>query len=136
RADEDRKIKSQSRHENIWPKDLLLIATVELFLQDVLLLLILVADINDSLFRAGDQPGDDHALDHQVRKVGHDEAVFDGAGFALVRIADDEFFIAIGVADRLPLHAGGESRTAHAAQSAFAQHADSFIPLRRTQQIL
>ncbi len=78
--------------------------------------MVLVADIEDAALRAGDQAGDDHALDEEMRQVGHDEAIFDGAGFAFIGVTNNVFH-GIGLfANQVPLHAGGKSGAAHAFQ--------------------
>ena len=81
------------------------------------------------LLCAGDQSRDDHAFDHQVGDCFHDEAVLDGARFALVGIADDVLGVAWGVANDLPLDAGGKARTSHAAQAAGFQGGDGAAPV-------
>src|SRR5260370_31608624 len=90
------------------------IAAANLFAEDFFLKMIFVADVEDAAFRSGDQARYDHALDEQVRQVGHDEAVLDGAGLAFVGVAND-ISHRIGLfADKIPLHAGGKSGAAHA----------------------
>ena len=76
------------------------------------------------------QPGHDHALDHQVRDVLHDEAVFDGAGFALVGVADDVFLFARSIAHDLPFAAGRETGAAHTAKATGFQRGDDADPIR------
>src|SRR6266851_3434957 len=78
--------------------------------------MVLVADIEDAALRAGDQAGDDHALDEEMRQIGHDEAVLDGAGLAFIGVANNVFHGIGLLADEIPLHAGGKSGAAHAFQ--------------------
>ena len=92
---------------------------------------ILVPDVEDALLRAGHQARDDHALDHQVRQIAQDEAVFDGAGLAFIGVADHVFFAARRLANGFPLHAGGKSRAAQAAESAGFQLRDHAVPIAR-----
>ena len=60
---------------------------------------------------------DDHALDDAVRVAFHEAAVGIRAGVALVGVADDVLEVALRLAARGPLGAGGETRPATAAQS-------------------
>ena len=76
---------------------------------------IFVADIEDASLGAGDETGEDHAFDDEMREVGEDEAVLDGAGLAFVGVADDVFHGIGLLANQVPLHAGGKARAAHAA---------------------
>ena len=87
-------------------------------------------DVKNSAAGARDQPGHDHALDHQVRDVFHDEAILDGAGFALIGVADNVFLFARSIAHDLPLAAGRETGAAHAAQPAGFQGGDDAAPIR------
>ena len=52
----------------------------------------------------------------QMRKMRHDEAVFDSAGLALIGIADDIFDRIGFLADEIPLHARGKTCATHAPQ--------------------
>lgn len=45
---------------------------------------------------------DGHSLEDQIGEVGEDDAVFEGAGLALVRIADDVFLFAGGFGGHFP----------------------------------
>src|SRR5262249_26421587 len=80
--------------------------------------LVLVAYIDDALLRAHDQAGQDHALDHQMRRMIEDEAVLDGPRFAFVGIAHDVLRRAGGPAHDLPLHPRREARAAEAPEVA------------------
>src|SRR5216683_2644306 len=98
------------------------------FAEDFFLKMIFVADIKYAAFRAGDEAGDDHAFDEEMRKVGHDEAVFDGAGLAFVRVAHD-IFNGIGLlAHQVPFQAGGKTGAAHAFQFGCLQFCEDIVP--------
>ena len=88
-----------------------------------------MADVEDASLGAGDESGEGHAFDHQVRKVAENETILDGARLALIGVADD---VADGVgllADQIPLHRGGKSRAAHALQLRFFQRGQQTIPI-------
>ena len=61
----------------------------DLVLDDLDLRLVLVADVDDAGRAPVDQAGEQHALHQQVRHVREEEAVLEGAGLALVGVADD-----------------------------------------------
>src|SRR5258708_15947662 len=64
-----------------------------------------------------------------MRKVAEDKAVFDGAGLALIGVADD---VADGIglfADQVPLHRSGKARAAHAFQFRFFERGQQTIPI-------
>ncbi len=52
--------------------------------------------------------GDGHPLDQDVRVAFHDHAIGEGAGVALVGVADDVLLVGRGTEHRLPLDASGE----------------------------
>src|SRR6267378_3041835 len=84
--------------------------------------------IKDAALRAGDEAGNNHAFDEEMRQVSHDEAVFDGAGLAFVGVADDVLH-GIGLfAHQVPLHAGGKSGAAHAFQFGGFELCEDVIP--------
>ena len=101
----------------------------------VFLGLVFVADVQDTLARPGHEASDDHALDHQVRQVPQDEAVFDGAGLALVRVADDVFFRRGRFSHRFPFDAGGKSRTAQSGQSRRLELCDHAVEIARLGEL-
>jgi len=88
-----------------------------------------VADVEDASFGAGDEAGEGHAFDHQMRKVAENEAVLDGARFTFIRVADD---VAYGVglfANEIPLHRGWESGATHALQFGIFQRGEQAVPI-------
>src|SRR4029077_12436516 len=104
------------------------VTTANLFAENFFLKMIFVADIENAALRSGDESRDDHAFDEEMRKIGHDEAVLDGAGLAFVCIADN---ISDGIgmlAYEVPLHAGGESRAAHAFQFGGLELRENVVP--------
>src|SRR5579859_3344233 len=73
------------------------------------------ADVDESLVGAS---GDSHSLQDAVRVTLEHAAVHEGAGVALVGIADDVFFGSSRFGNSRPFESGGESRAAAAAQAA------------------
>src|SRR6266852_9073178 len=64
-----------------------------------------------------------------MRKVAENEAVLDGAGLALIGVADD---VADGVgllSNEVPLHRSRKARAAHAFQFRFFQRGQQAIPI-------
>src|SRR5260370_3926316 len=110
------------------------ITAANLFAEDFFLKIIFVADVEDAALRSSDQARYDHALDEQVRQVGHDKAVLDGAGLAFVGVADD-VFDGIGLlADKVPLHAGRKSGTAHAFKFGGFELCEDVVPSTRLHE--
>ena len=77
---------------------------------------VLGADVDDTFTGAGDVGADDHAFQQGLRVALDLVAVHVGAGIALVRVADDVLGVALGLAQELPLAAGGEAGAAAPAQ--------------------
>ena len=77
---------------------------------------ILAAQIDEAHLRADGEAGDDGAFDDGVRIVKKDQMIFAGAGLALVAVDEDVFGLGGLLGNEGPLHAGGESRAAAAAQ--------------------
>ena len=90
-ADEYFQIKSQVATENSRSQQALLVAAIDLVLQNIFRLFVFVADIQDPFLRSGNQAGCDHALNYQIGNILHDAAVFYGAGFAFIGVTDDVF---------------------------------------------
>src|SRR5262249_51776987 len=63
----------------------------QVLLELMLLSFVLVTDIKYALARADHQAGQQHAFDDQVRHLSEDFSVLEGAGLALVGVADDVF---------------------------------------------
>ena len=79
---------------------------------------VLGPQVDVALLRADGIGADGHALDEAVRVALQDRAVHEGAGVALVGVADDVLDVALGLAGELPLETGGEAGAAAAAQAA------------------
>ena len=75
---------------------------------------VLVADVDVALVGLAGDAGDDHAFDDRVGVALHRVAVDEGAGVALVGVADDVLRMAVGSAEEVPLAAGGEGGAAAA----------------------
>ncbi len=128
-ADEDFQIKTEIAAQNACAQQLFAVAALDFFLQNFFWIFVLVADIQNPAARAGDQAGRDHAFNHQPGCVLHDEAVLDGAGFALVGIADNVFLLSGCVVHNLPLAARGKAGPAHATQAAGFQRGHNAGPV-------
>src|SRR5262249_60711626 len=118
RADEHAHIEGQVRAEDAPTEQAVATAGGQLTFKMFGLRLVLVAYIDDALLRTHDQAGQDHALDHQMRRVIEDEAVLYGPRLALVGIAHDVLRRAGGRAHDLPLHPRREAGTAEASEVA------------------
>ena len=78
---------------------------------------ILRPHIDERRRRANRVGRDQHALDERVRVGLDDRAIHERAGVALVRVADEVFVLALGVARGVPLEPCGKARTAAARQA-------------------
>jgi len=88
------------------------------------LLGILVADVHVAAPRLQQQPGDEHALQHQVRCAQEDLAVLERARLALVAAAHDVLLVAGRHVDVVPLLVGAAAGAAHAEQPGHPQPLD------------
>ena len=87
-----------------------------------------MADIEDAALRPGHNAGDHHAFDHQVRQMGHDEAVFDRARLAFIGIAYD-ILHGIGLLPhQIPLHARRKAGAAHSAKFGGFELCEDVVP--------
>ena len=95
---------------------------------------VLGADIDVALGGAGGHARDDHALDDLVRVALHAGAVHEGAGVALVAVADDVLDGLFRMCrDLRPLAPGREARAAAAAQTGIAHGLDDLVRLHLEQ---
>src|ERR1700675_2573880 len=95
---------------------------------------VLVANVKNSLARAGYQPGENHAFDYQMREMREDEAVLDRAGLALICIADD-ILLRVGLrADNLPFRFGRESCASQPSQPGRLQRSERAIKISRSHK--
>src|SRR5580704_3626041 len=129
RADENLLIKSHLTFQNVFSKQAIVIAAPQLFAKNLFLQAILVPDVENSLFRSGNQPRHNHPLDHQMRKMRHDEAIFDRPRLALVSIAYDVFFRPRLLAHQIPFHARRKSCSAHPAEFRHLQFCQHAVPV-------
>ena len=84
-------------------------------------------EIENALAGADGARRDGHALDQQMRTFGQQHPVLEGAGFALVGVADDHALVGFGIGGEFPFHAGGEAGAAAAAQSACLDGVDDAV---------
>src|SRR5262249_6570080 len=91
------------------------------------LFLELVPDVNPAVTRAGNKPGQHHALDYQVRCAAEQLAVLERARLALVRIADDVLDVRWFSADERPLQVRAKAGPAHTAQVGYLQRVEDTI---------
>src|SRR5262252_6143069 len=80
-----------------------------LFAEDFFLLSIFVSDVEDAALRSGYEASYDHAFDHQMWQMCHDETVFDCAGLALVCVANHKLHRIGLFPHQVPFHAGGKT---------------------------
>ena len=85
-------------------------------LHDLEQVAVLAAQVDEAHFGLNGEAGDDRALDHRVRVLLENEAVFAGAGLGLIAV--DENVLGLGrlLRHKGPLKPGGEACTAAAAQ--------------------
>ena len=84
------------------------------------------ADVDEALLRAHGIAGDGHAFEHAVRVAFEHGAIHEGAGIALVGVADDVLLLLAGLGHGGPLEAGGIARAAAAPQTAADHLFDDF----------
>ena len=94
-----------------------------------------MADVKNPAASARDEAGHNHAFDHEVGHVLHDEAVFDGARFTLIGIANDVLFFARCVADDLPFAASRKAGAAHATQAGRFESGNDPGPIRSLDEL-
>src|SRR6266852_2096073 len=116
RADEDLEFEIKFAATDLFSEETGATAAANLFAKDFFLKMVFVANVKNAVLRAGDNAGDEHAFDEEMRQMRHDEAVFDRAGLAFIGVADDVFHRVALFADELPLHAGRKSGSAHTAK--------------------
>ncbi len=102
--------------EDVLAQKALGIGVVDGFLHDLEQVAILAAQVDEAHLGADGQAGDDDALDHGVGIVLEDQAVFAGAGFALISVDQDVFRFRGLLGDERPFHPGREAGAAAAAQ--------------------
>jgi hypothetical protein len=78
------------------------------------------AHVDVALFRADGVGGDGHALEDAVGIALEDRPIHEGAGVALIAVADHVFWVSLGLPHGLPFFARGEARAAPAPQAGTA----------------
>src|SRR6266850_4448282 len=76
RAYEDLQLEAETAVQDVAAEQSMFIATVQFFLQHLAGVLVFMADVDPSPLRSHHQGGNDDALDHHVRNLRHDVAVF------------------------------------------------------------
>ncbi|MET3865077.1 hypothetical protein ABIC20_002386 [Methylobacterium radiotolerans] len=88
---------------------------------------VLGAQVDVAAGGAGGDARDGHALDEVEGIALHHHPVGEGAGIALVGVADHVFLVRLGEHHGVPLDAGGEAGTAPAAQAGLAHRRDNAL---------
>ena len=86
-------------------------------------------NVDVALDGAGRHGGDEHALDDEVGVALHEDAVDPGAGVAFVGVADEVAGLGGGVAEEVPLAAGGEAGAAASPEAALEHELDDGLGL-------
>ena len=107
---------AEAAAEDVLAEVALLVGLLGRRLEHVGLLLVLAADVDESLVDPGGVAGDDHALDQLVRVLLHQLAVLEGAGLGLVGVAA-EVLVHVALGQEAGLGAHRESGAAAAAQA-------------------
>src|SRR4029077_16046807 len=89
RTDENFQMEFEIAPEDIRTQEALRSCVFDSLVQDVFLVLVLMAYVEDARPRPRHQTRDDHTFHHQVRQILDNKAVLDGSRLALIRIADD-----------------------------------------------
>jgi hypothetical protein len=79
---------------------------------------VLLADVDHDLLGADGLRGQDRAIDHEVRAVGHEGAVLGASRLALGAVHDDDRAAVGAFRDRPPLAAHGKARPTATEQAA------------------
>ena len=75
-------------------------------------------------------------FDHEVRKVGHYETVFDGSGLALIRVTHHVLFSTFYFANNIPFNACGEACAPHSTKSGILESGNNTFPVTRLEKTL
>ena len=130
-TDKHSQLEFQSAAKNIFAKQSSSITAANLFAKNLFLQMIFMPDIQNSFLRSCHEPRQNHAFHQKMRKVRHDEPIFDGSRLALVGVADDIFVRPRLLANQIPFHGSRESRAAHTAQFCFFQQRQHATPVLR-----
>ena len=91
----------------------------------------LTADVDVRPLRPDGVRRDDRTLDQRVRVVGHQREVFARTRLTLVRVDHKVVRLVVVLGNEAPLHAGGEARTATAAQTRVLDELDQLVRVDR-----
>ena len=103
--------------ENILAQEPACVGVGNRLLHDLQQIAVLATDVDVTGVRSDGDGGDHHAFDHSMRIVFEDQAVFAGAGFAFIPVAQDIFWFGRLPGHERPLHPGAETRAATPAQA-------------------
>jgi spermidine synthase len=62
------------------------------------------SQVDDTFFRANGVPGENHAGNKLIGIISEQQAVFKGARFAFVSVADDELAVALSCCSQVPFY--------------------------------
>ncbi len=135
RAGVHKDVEIDARAEDVLADEAARVSVGNGLLHDLDQVAIFAAQIDVAGLRADRERGDHHAFNDGVRIVLEDEAVFAGAGLALVTVAQHVLRLGRLLGHERPLHAGRKSRAAAAAQvrllhlvdDGVGRHAERFL---------
>ena len=111
-----REVEIKSAVENILAQKALGVGFGNRGLQNVDDVAIFSADVGIALIGTDGASGDHHAFDQLMRIHFQQRTIFGSSGFALVAIGQNVFRLGKILGNEAPLHSGGKSRAAAAAQ--------------------
>ncbi len=96
---------------------------------------VFAAHVNVTFGRAHGKAGDGHAFQDLVRIALQYAAIHEGAGIALVGVADDQLAVILALGDHGPLEAGGIAGAASAAEPTARDRVDHFLGRHAAQRL-
>ncbi len=105
-----------SAAENVFTQKAARIGISQRLAHDVHQVAVFAANVNVACLRTHRQAGNHHAFDHRMRIMFEDQAVFAGAGLALIAVDQHILRLVRFFGYERPLHASGEAGTAAPAQ--------------------
>ena len=111
------------------PRNPLRIGVLDRLLHDHRQIAILAANVDVRRVRADGERGDHRAFNHGVRIVLENQAVFAGAGLALIAVAKHILWFGRLLRDKRPLHPGAEPGAAASAQAGVLHLVDDGVRL-------
>ena len=124
RAGVNQQIVIEAAAKNIFAEVAALVSLLDGFFDQIENVTIFAANIDEAAIGSDGAAGDDHAFDQLVRIHFHQRAIFAGAGFGFVGVADDVFRFRAVLGHERPLHAGGEACAAASTQIGFLDFVD------------